>query len=581
MFNICDIKSPDFLKKLNMNELKNLCDDIRKFILEKVSLNGGHLSSNLGVVELTVALHYVFDFKNDKLIFDVGHQTYTHKILTGRSSGFNKLRSLNGVSGFLKYQESEYDAFEAGHSSTSISAMAGFMTSRKALNKDYNIVSVIGDGALQNGVALSGLNYLLSQEKKDKGIIIINDNEMAISKNVGGLSKFLKDFNIKLEDELLQGVKYVGLVDGHNLQELIDVLNKNKDYDGLVIIHVKTKKGKGYKFAEEDSVGLYHGVSPFNIESGKTNLNDEKTFSEIACECLKKYLNQYDNIRVITPGMLYGTGLSEIYDEFKDKIIDVGIQEENAVIMASAMSRDGIIPIVFTYSTFIQRAYDQINHDIARSNSHCVFMLDRAGIVPNDGNTHQGIFDISMLLPIPNIIIASPSNKEEMDDLINLSIETKAPFVIRYPKATLENNYNYTKIDRVGKWNIIRNISEINILSYGNLINEINNSLKTLIGEDETLNNVGLINSIFIKPMDFEVLEKLHNKTLIIYEDSIDKSSLYSEIVLYNYTHNANMNIICYNLKDYVETGTLNELRNKYNLNIESIINLIKTLVNK
>ena len=259
MFNICDIKSPDFLKQLNMNELKNLCDDIRKFILERVSLNGGHLSSNLGVVELTVALHYVFDFKNDKLIFDVGHQAYTHKILTGRSSGFEKLRSLNGVSGFLKYQESEYDAFEAGHSSTSISAMAGFMTSRKALNKDYNIVSIIGDGALQNGVALSGLNYLLSQENKEKGIIIINDNEMAISKNVGGLSKFLKDFNIKLEDELLQGVKYIGLVDGHNLQELIDVLNKNKDYDGLVIIHVKTKKGKGYKFAEEDLVGLYHG----------------------------------------------------------------------------------------------------------------------------------------------------------------------------------------------------------------------------------------------------------------------------------------------------------------------------------
>ena len=578
MFNVSEIKSPDFLKKLNIEELNHLCDDIRKYILEKVSKNGGHLSSNLGVVELTVALHYVFNGLTDKFIFDVGHQAYTHKILTGRAKGFENLRTMNGVSGFLKYQESPYDAFEGGHSSTSISAMAGFMKARDINKDNYKIISIIGDGALQNGVALSGLNYLLSMDEKKQGIIIINDNEMAISKNVGGVSKALKDLNLSIDNEVLEGVKYIGIVDGHNLTKLINVLNDNKNYPGLVVIHIKTKKGKGYKFAEEDNIGLYHGVSSFDLNTGVQNQDSVDSFSNIACKCLSKYLDMNDKIHVITPGMLYGTGLSEIYDKYKDRITDVGIQEENAVIMASAMAKEGLIPFIFTYSTFIQRAYDEINHDIARTNLHSVFMLDRAGVVPGDGDTHQGIFDVSMIMPIPNTIICEPSNEKEMDDLISLSISNKCPIFIRYPKGNCVNNENNDQINEIGKWKIIKNIKDINIISYGNLLNEIKNDFKIAIGEDESLNDVGIINSIFLKPMDFEVLKKLHNKTIIVYEDCIEKASLSAEIIQYNYSHSANMNIICYNLKDYVETGTLLEIKDKYNLNVVNLINLIKEL---
>ena len=610
MININDIKSPDFLKQLNIDELNNLCDEIRKVILEKVSLNGGHLSSNLGVIELTVALHYVFDAPRDKIIFDVGHQTYAHKILTGRIKGFDNLRSRNGVSGFPKYSESQYDCFEVGHSSTSISAMLGFIEARK-VNKDINkIIAVIGDGSIENGLALSSLNYLSSLNNKEQALIIINDNEMAIGESVGGLSKtfnkmrinksynnfkknvpvnikkLLRPFKNKVfnmiyrkDFSLGNNIKYIGPIDGHNIRLLIEYLKYCKNYNGPVILHVKTIKGKGYKFAEDDKIGLYHGVSKFNLNDGyNNNSNDDNfiSYSNLAVNAVSKYIDNNeelkDRIRVITPGMLYGTGLYLIKDKYQDKIIDMGIQEEASVVSAAAMSRNGLIPFIFTYSTFIQRAYDQINHDVARSNNHVIFMLDRAGIVSGDGDTHQGIFDLGLFNMLPNVVIANPSNKSEMNDLVELAVTNKCPFVIRYPKGNVRSDITSNKINTIGKWNIVKDIKNINIITYSNYVNEF----KTVIEEDESLNNIGLINSLFVKPIDLELLNKLHNKTIIIYEDVIEKGSLGEEIIKYNYSHKAEMNIICYNVKDYVETGTLDEIKSANNLNIKNVIELIK-----
>ncbi len=602
MIDINDIKSPDFLKSLSIDDLQKLSDEIRKFILDKVSQNGGHLSANLGVVELTVAMHYVFNSPYDKFIFDVGHQVYTHKILTGRSKGFDKLRTMQGISGFPKYNESEHDAFEVGHSSTSISALCGFVEAKKMGADIGEIIALIGDGSFQNGLALSALNFLSSLDKKDKSIVIINDNDMSISKNVGGLANsfnkmrvnrsylafkkhvpetikfilhpFKKSIwrrvykNNNMFNEL--GFKYVGPIDGHNIKQLVKYLTFAKNYNQTVILHVKTIKGKGYKPAEEDQIGIYHGLGAFDLISGKV-LKEPKvnyeSFSKVVGLALNDVLSKNEKACIITPAMSYGAGLNNINHKFHNRIIDVGIQEENAVVMASAISLTGMIPFVCTYATFLQRAYDEINHDVARSNNHVVFLIDRAGIVPNDGETHQGTFDISMLLSIPNIVISCPSSKTEVDNLLELSLNSKCPFVIRYPKGEIDITKKTNKVDKIGKWNIIKSISDINIITYGTYVNEFEEKLKDL--------NIGLINSVFIKPMDYETLEKLSGKTVVIFEDTMRNSSLGSEIILYNHSHNLNMNIIHYAVDNFIETGTINEIRDKYNLNIDEVINKI------
>ena len=468
MINIEEISSPEFLKSLTIKELEQLSGEIRNFILENVSQTGGHLSSNLGVVELTIALHYVFSSPHDKLIFDVGHQGYTHKILTGRAKYFKNLRKKGGISGFLRYSESEHDVWEAGHSSTSISAACGFLEAKASGADIGEVIAIIGDGSIQNGLALSALNYLASKSDQ-KAIIILNDNDMSISKNVGSLAKMLNRIRIRksysfikritphfikhLFESLKRGLisyayrdkpltigseyKYFGPIDGHDIKSLIRYLEFAKNTNRSVIIHVKTLKGKGYRLAEEDKIGTWHGVSPFDIETGKPLKNQKEghiSWSEGISEILLEKARNNQLIKVISSATICGSALNKFVEKLPKQIIDVGIAEENAVVMASAMSLGGLIPVIPIYSTFLQRAYDELNHDIARTKAHVIFLIDRAGIVTADGDTHQGTFDIAFLSHLPNFIISMPRNLDEADRLFDLAIKTPSPFVIRYPK---------------------------------------------------------------------------------------------------------------------------------------------------
>lgn len=592
---IYKIQSPEYLKDKSIKELEEIASEIRDFIIDKVSINGGHLSSNLGVVELTIAMHYVFNSPVDKLIFDVGHQSYVHKILTGRAKMFDKLRTMEGASGFPKYSESIHDVFEVGHSSTSISAMCGFIEERKTNKEIGEVVAMIGDGSLQNGLALAALNYLGTQTDQ-KGIIIINDNEMSISKNVGGMAQWFNKLRIRRSFKLVRklttvsfrnavktfiyrdnnmfnqlGYVYIGPIDGHNIKDLITYLEYAKKSNSSLILHVKTIKGKGYKFAEEDKVGLYHGISKFDKETGVSlnKLDEDKiTFSKGVGEILPKFLDKYQNLKIITPAMIYGTGLTKVFEEYKDRTIDVGISEENACVMASVMSRCGSVPIVATYSTFFQRAYDQINHDICRSNEHVIFLFDHAGLVSGDGDTHQGVFDIAMLYSLPNIIIAAPANLKEFEEVLDIAINQKQPFVIRYPKCviSLKETANPTKLN---KWKIIRPIREKNIIAYGPVVD----NFKKLL---ENNYEIGLINSLFVKPIDIEVLKMLDNKTLYVYEDVILENSLSSKIIEFAYLNKLNINIIRVGINDFGADGTLSELHKKYQLDINDFINRIK-----
>ena len=453
-----NIKSPQDIKKMSLKELNALSQLIREFIIDAVSEHGGHLSSNLGTIEAIIAMHYVFNSPKDKFIFDVGHQAYTHKILTGRAKDFVNLRKINGLSGFPKSSESEHDVFEAGHSSTAISAMCGFLEAKKSNDSIGEVISFVGDASIQSGISLAGINYLAGK-KDQKGIIIINDNEMSISRNTGGLTNIFNKIRVKKSYSFFRkitpkpirnalksliygkitmftqlGYRYIGPIDGHNIKELIKYYEFAKNSKDSVIIHIKTTKGKGYELAENDKTGIYHGLGPFEKETGKT-LCENKTFSDEIGKIIENVITENPKIRIITPAMTYGTGLSEVNKKYHDKIIDVGICEENAVIMASSMEKSGLIPIVMTYSTFFQRAYDEINHDVTRTNSHVIFMADRADLVPGDGNTHQGIFDLSMLLSLPNLSIATPSTIEETKEILNIAITNNGTFYIRYKKS--------------------------------------------------------------------------------------------------------------------------------------------------
>lgn len=590
---IYNIQSPEYLKNKSIKELEEIASEIRDFIIDKVSINGGHLSSNLGIVEATIAMHYVFNSPIDKLIFDVGHQSYVHKILTGRAQMFDKLRTINGASGFPKYSESPHDVFEVGHSSTSISAMCGFIEEKKN-NKDIGeVIALIGDGSLQNGLSLAALNYL-GMQKDQKGIIIINDNEMSISKNVGGMAQWFNKLRIKRSFKLVRklttvsfrnaiksfvyrnvnmfnqlGFTYIGPIDGHNLSDLIKYLEYAKKSNGSLVLHIKTTKGKGYKFAEEDKVGLYHGVGPFDKESGKAinKLSENQiTFSKGVGSILPKYLDRYPNIKIITPAMVYGMGLTDVLEKYPDRVLDVGISEENACVMAGVMARCGSVPIVATYSTFFQRAYDQINHDVCRSNEHVIFLFDHAGLVSGDGDTHQGIFDIAMLSSLPNITIAAPSTLNEFDDLMEIAINHQGPFVIRYPKCII-NKEDVSNKTILNNWKIIRPIRDKNIICYGPVVTKFKDLLPP---------NIGLINSLFINPIDEEIIKQLDNKTLYIYEDVILNSSLSTKIIEFAYLNKLNINIVRVGIDDFGCDGTLEELHDKYHLKVEEFIKNIK-----
>lgn len=597
-FDIKNIKSPDFIKKLSIKDLEQLCKDIRKFIIDNVSKTGGHLSSNLGVVEATVALHYVFDSPKDKIIFDVGHQCYTHKILTGRSSEFINLRKKNGLDGFLSYDESEHDVWEAGHSSTSLSAASGFLEAKETDSSIGEVIAFIGDGSIQNGLAFEGLNYIGSQ-KPQKAIIVLNDNEMSISPNVGRmainlgkirikrshqtLKKFIPKFIIKINKKTIAslktflygndifstlGYRYFGPIDGHNLKELIKYFTLAQNSETSIVIHLNTIKGKGYKFAEEDNLGLWHGTGPFNVITGEKNTNKNSIpWGKAISNLLLDVLSDNSNIRIINPAMVIGAFFQELQNKYPNQVIDVGINEEHAVVMAATMSRLNLIPIISIYSTFLQRSYDEICHDVCRNNNHVIFLLDHAGIVSDDGSTHQGVFDIPMLISMPNIVITSPSNIEEARQLLNMAINIKKPFVIRYPKDNILNSNEIIKCDLTfGKWIIINPINKVNIISYGDTITELTNKLIN--------KNVGLINALFVKPVDLEILKKLSGTKIIIIEEVMKIGSLATLIMHYNFENKLNLEIESYGIDDiFIDVGKRKEIKKDLGIDVDTILN--------
>lgn len=612
---IYDIKSPKFLKKKSNEELKVLASDIREFIIDNVSKTGGHLSSNLGVVELTIMIHKVFSSPKDKIIFDVGHQAYTHKILTGRSKNFSSLRKFNGLSGFQKMSESKFDSYEAGHSSTSLSAALGFTLARDKKKEKNKVIAVIGDASISNGLSYEALNQI--GEINPNMIIILNDNNMSISENVGAIHNYLdklrtskgygktknrtkkvlnkipfigkylvKAFHytkesikkIYIREGYLfeeYGINYYGPINGHDLNELELYLNLAKNSKGPTLVHVITEKGKGYKYAENDKTGLWHGVGPFNKETGEIYGSKGLTsYSEIISDSLIRLMNE--KIILITPAMEVGSKLTRFKEMFPKNFIDVGIAEEHALVLGNAMSIEGFIPFISIYSSFLQRGYDEVLHDIARMNSHVIIGIDRCGIVGEDGETHQGVFDLTFLLPIPNLIISSPKDSIEATNLIKTAIKTKSPFIIRYSKKKVEYKKEKPKLIKVGSWEKITGGEDLTIITYGDFVLESLEVVKKL--KEENI-NVELVNARFIKPIDEEYFRKIEekNKPIIVYEESMRVGSLGSYLSLIS-----KQKITVLAIKDaFVKAGKREELLKYLELNSTSLYNTIKKEVDK
>ncbi|HPK67190.1 MAG TPA: 1-deoxy-D-xylulose-5-phosphate synthase [Bacilli bacterium] len=551
---IRDIKGPEFLKELNYRSLDLLSEKIRREIIDKTSKYGGHLSSNLGVVEITIALHRMFNFKHDKLIFDVGHQSYTHKILTGRSLEY--LRNRNGISGFQKICESYYDCFEAGHSSTSLSAAQGFALNRDARGEKYDVVAVIGDGSIVNGLAFEALNNI--SHNNNKVIIILNDNEMSISRPTGGMGKFfakistasgytnfkisyrrfmfktrmghaLYNFTSRIKNAIKQklvpttyfddmGFQYIGCIDGHNIKALEKAIARAKRTPKSVVLHVATVKGKGYRYAENDTTGYWHGVTPFEIESGKPkNLHPEElSWSHLFSDLLTALMAERNDLVIISPATVKGSGLEDLFSTYPKRTFDVGIAEGHALTLASGLAVSGTHPIVSIYSTFMQRAFDQIIHDIARMNLNITFLVDRSGLVGLDGETHQGIYDESFLLSTPNTVVTMPSSDKEAKYLLNESLKQHGPFFIRYPRDLLKKNHLIQEENhQFGKWimECVANSKRVAVIAVGQLLR----SLKELIIEADL--DVTLVNALFLKPHDQEMLSSLSEyETIVIYD---------------------------------------------------------------
>ena len=539
------IKSHDDIKNLSFDELKELSAELREKIIQTVSENGGHLSPNLGVIELTVALHSVFDFSKDKLIWDVGHQCYTHKLLTGRLDRFDTLRKENGISGFPRREESEFDHFDTGHAGTSISAALGFAAARDMKGEKHDILAVIGDGSMTSGLSFEGLNNAGALGKNL--MVILNDNEMSISENVGALSAHLNKIisgetynKMKKEvdhvlslipgigkqvatfahrvEEAVKGIivpgrifedfgfKYFGPIDGHNLENLIDSFTAIRKLSGPRIIHVITKKGLGYKPAEMDP-GPFHGTSPFEISTGKKKAKSRPTHTSIFGKSLVELAEHDEKIVAITAAMSDGTGLVEFSEKYPDRFFDVGISEQHAVTFAAALAAEGFKPVVAIYSTFLQRAFDQIIHDVCNMNLHVTFAIDRAGIVGDDGPTHQGVYDISFLREAPNMTIMAPKDENELRHMLNTAINHNGPISIRYPRGNVEGiplEQEFKSIE-IGKAELISEGDDILICAIGNTVISAIEAAKLL--EKENI-STAVINARFAKPLDIKLISK-------------------------------------------------------------------------
>lgn len=598
------------IKQIPPEEYDTLAEEIRHFLVEKISRSGGHLASNLGVVELTMALHLCFDFPKDKVVWDVGHQSYTHKLLTGRKSGFDELRKYGGMSGFPKRKESDCDCFDTGHSSTSISAGIGLVAARDLQDGDEHVISVIGDGALTGGMAYEALNN--ASRLKRNFIIILNDNNMSIAENVGGMSEYLNglrtneaytNFKTGVEQSLSRipggshlanqlkktksgikqlfipgmlfenmGITYLGPVDGHDIGKLQDILNKAKKVKGAVLVHVLTRKGNGYVPAERHPA-RFHGAEPFDIETGlPLNKKKKANYQDVFSTCMVKLGQRNEKVVAITAAMPDGTGLKRFKNIYPDRFFDVGIAEGHAVTFAAGLAASGMRPIFAVYSSFLQRAYDQVLHDVCIQNLPVVFAIDRAGLVGSDGETHQGIFDLSYLSSIPNMHIMAPKNKWELSDMLKYAVEFDGPIALRYPRGEAYDGLKeYRRPIEYGKSEVIYEEEDIALLAVGNMVKiaeQVRKNLKE-IGYSCTL-----VNARFVKPIDTEVLDMLSadHKLLVTMEENVRSGGYGEKVMDYVVEQELPVKLLNISLPDeYVEHGNVALLYEEVGIDAQTV----------
>ena len=612
------IKRANDLKNIDAVDYEKLAQEIRDFLIEKISVTGGHLGSNLGAVELTMALHLSLNLPDDKIIWDVGHQSYTHKILTGRRDGFESLRKFGGMSGFPKRKESECDCFDTGHSSTSISAGLGLVKARDLKNEKHTVVSVIGDGSLTGGMAYEALNN--AGRLETNYIIVLNDNNMSISENVGGISKYLN--NLRTADGYLglkegiyntlkglpigdsvvssirkakssmkqlvipgmffeeMGVTYLGPVDGHNIDDMVRAFREAKRCKNAVLVHILTEKGKGFEPARRHPA-RFHGAEPFDIRTGlPVSMKKKANYTDVFSTVMVKLAARDENVVAITAAMPDGTGLKRFRNLYPERFFDVGIAEEHAVTFAAGLAAGGMKPIVAIYSSFLQRAYDQILHDVCIQNLHVVFAIDRAGLVGSDGETHQGIFDLSFLSSIPNMHIMAPKNKWELSDMLKFALEFQAPIALRYPRGeAYDGLQNFREPIQYGKSEVIYEESEIALFAVGSMV-------KIAEQVREKLNSSGmkcsLVNARFIKPIDTDILEEYaHTHTLFVtLEENVASGGYGEKVRAFLNELEDQPDLINITIPDeYVEHGNVDQLKKEIGIDADSIVDQILSSV--
>lgn len=616
-----DIKSPKDIKSLTVEELDVLCNEIRCFLIENISKTGGHLSSNLGIVELTVALHNIFNSPLDKIFFDVGHQSYVHKILTGRVGEFSTLRQTKGLSGFQKRDESIHDVWEAGHSSTALSGAVAMAVARDLNDESFDVLPVIGDAAMLGGPTLEALNHLSSLQ--NKVIIILNDNEMSIGKRVGNVRNFLTNiqtsttynhlkedyksilkknkisnkiytFSSKIKNNIKNslmyntfyddfGIRYIGPIDGHDITELQRAMRFAKECKTSVIIHVMTEKGRGYKHAISDHKGKWHGTGPFDITTGncvEVKNKDAISWSRLVSDEIEKHMLKDEDIIAITPAMIHGSCMENLFENFPLRCFDVGIAEQHALTFAAGLSLSNKKPFISIYSSFIQRGYDQINHDIARMELPCLISVDRSGIVGSDGPTHHGVFDIGIFYPIPNVILFAPKDFSEVVSFINFVYKNfDRPYIMRIPRGNTVRKKEVNVIKKIGTWthNQLTNQIDIHIITYGQNVELIESACKT--------NNINanIINARFIKPIDKVMLDEISkdNKPILVYETDLKFGGLNNYISSYYHEQQKNVSLHTIAIEDhYSIQGSINDIYEFEKIDCQTVINKIKEITN-
>ena len=610
------IQKANDIKKLKWEEQDVLAAEIRQFLVEKLSKTGGHLASNLGVVELTMAMHLAFSLPKDKIIWDVGHQSYTHKILTGRKEEFDNLRQFGGMSGFPKRKESNCDAFDTGHSSTSLAAGLGYVEAREIMGKDYKVVSVIGDGSLTGGMAFEALKN--AAHLNSNYIIVLNDNNMSISENVGGMSMYLDGLRTthiynelkkgvtntlnkipgagerivkgirKTKNSIKQlfvpgmlfedmGITYLGPVDGHDIKKLYRTFKEAQKMDHAVLVHVLTKKGKGYAPAEK-MPSKFHGVSPFDVATGEAmSVKKADTYTDAFADILCELGEQEPKLVAITAAMKDGTGLGKFQQKYPDRFFDVGIAEQHAVTFAAGLAAAGMKPVFAVYSSFLQRGYDQIVHDVCMQNLPVIFAIDRAGLVGNDGETHQGVYDIAYLSHIPNMTILAPKNRREFADMMEFAVGHNGPVAIRYPRGNVcEGLAEYTAPIEYGKSEVIAKESDIAIFGCGHMMETAEQVWKSLKDKGYACS---LINSRFVKPMDTDVLHEMAegHRLFVTIEEAAVTSGYGVQVMRYASEQNMPVKVLTMGVPDkFVEHGNIPQLREVIGLDCVSIVEKIE-----